>query len=185
MVQSSEMKPKQEVSVLNATKCRLNLPIQLNAFENFLKDKHEDNPNYIAYFYISCNCSSRNSENRKYKYELYNIFIDKDGNIKREEVKGINEGKLTSKPSGESGCKTCKFIVSKDHFHNYNTHKIHFSLNHLREITCETKSVIYLITCKKCKKQYVGSTERQAKDRIDEHVRDVIRKKTRFIWTFL
>ncbi|MCP4490897.1 MAG: GIY-YIG nuclease family protein [Gammaproteobacteria bacterium] len=43
-------------------------------------------------------------------------------------------------------------------------------------LTCETRSVIYLITCKKCEIQYVGQTKRALKDRILEHRRSVLKK---------
>ncbi len=37
--------------------------------------------------------------------------------------------------------------------------------------TCKTENVIYLITCKKCKKQYVGETYREFNIRMKEHLR--------------
>jgi len=40
-----------------------------------------------------------------------------------------------------------------------------------RNYSCKTKNVIYLITCKKCKKQYVGETSRSFEIRMKEHLR--------------
>ena len=37
--------------------------------------------------------------------------------------------------------------------------------------TCKTQNLIYLITCKKCKKQYVGETCREFDTRMKEHLR--------------
>jgi hypothetical protein len=37
--------------------------------------------------------------------------------------------------------------------------------------TCKTENVIYLITCKKCKKQYIGETYRPFHKRMEEHLR--------------
>ena len=39
------------------------------------------------------------------------------------------------------------------------------------QFKCQTKSVIYLATCEKCKKQYVGQTGRKLHERIMEHLR--------------
>ena len=35
--------------------------------------------------------------------------------------------------------------------------------------TCESNNVVYCISCKKCKVQYIGKTERELKLRIAEH----------------
>ena len=37
------------------------------------------------------------------------------------------------------------------------------------EINCETKNVVYLIECNKCRKRYIGESERMLKHRISEH----------------
>ena len=42
--------------------------------------------------------------------------------------------------------------------------------------TCETRNVVYLLTCRKCKKQYVGQTYRTYKTRINEHYGYIKRK---------
>ncbi len=44
--------------------------------------------------------------------------------------------------------------------------------------TCNTKNVIYLITCTQCKMQYVGETSRTFKERMKEHEGYVKRKQT-------
>ena len=38
-----------------------------------------------------------------------------------------------------------------------------------KQVTCETNNIIYLINCEKCKKRYIGESERSLKDRISEH----------------
>ncbi|OCT78327.1 hypothetical protein XELAEV_18029436mg [Xenopus laevis] len=40
-------------------------------------------------------------------------------------------------------------------------------------INCNTKSVVYLLTCKVCYKQYVGCTVRPMKERIREHINTI------------
>jgi hypothetical protein len=43
--------------------------------------------------------------------------------------------------------------------------------------TCMTNNVIYLLSCTKCKKQYVGETKRSFVVRYKEHRRDIVKKK--------
>ncbi|OCT84300.1 hypothetical protein XELAEV_18022456mg [Xenopus laevis] len=40
-------------------------------------------------------------------------------------------------------------------------------------INCNTKSVVYLLTCRKCKLQYVGCTTRSLKCRMREHINHI------------
>ena len=41
------------------------------------------------------------------------------------------------------------------------------------EITCNTESVVYLIECKKCKKQYIGQLGNSLKERFRGHLQDI------------
>ena len=53
-------------------------------------------------------------------------------------------------------CKVCTFLKEKNTFTNKegsDTYRIREGLH----LDCNSENVIYLITCKKCKKQYVGS----------------------------
>jgi len=38
---------------------------------------------------------------------------------------------------------------------------------------CNTTGVVYCLTCKKCKHQYIGQTSRRLKDRVQEHIRSI------------
>ena len=40
-------------------------------------------------------------------------------------------------------------------------------------ITCSSKNLIYMIECKKCKKQYIGQTKHRLNERFGEHRRSV------------
>ena len=39
-----------------------------------------------------------------------------------------------------------------------------------KQVDCETKNIIYCITCKKCKVQYIGESELSIKERFSEHL---------------
>ena len=45
--------------------------------------------------------------------------------------------------------------------------------------TCKTKCVVYLIECTNCEKQYVGMTTRALHKRFNEHMSDIMNKRTR------
>ena len=38
------------------------------------------------------------------------------------------------------------------------------------EVNCQTKNIIYIIGCQKCKEQYVGETSRSLQERFSEHL---------------
>lgn len=44
------------------------------------------------------------------------------------------------------------------------------------DLTCQSKSVVYALTCPACGKQYVGETGRTLATRISEHKRDILRR---------
>ena len=62
------------------------------------------------------------------------------------------------------------------------------TINHLPHIynirhqfTCTSTNIIYLITCNKCKKQYVGHTTNQLNTRINHHRSNILNKKSIYI----
>ena len=70
-----------------------------------------------------------------------------------------------------TSCITCRY-VNQDHIIKCSiTNKQFVTVK--PEINCKTKNVVYLITCRKCQKQYVGETGRCLKDRIREHVYNI------------
>jgi hypothetical protein len=70
-------------------------------------------------------------------------------------------------PCNSTRCFTCKQnTTSQNTFKSYtygNTYKIHDNLS------CNSKNIIYLISCKKCNLQYVGETERELRQRTTDH----------------
>ena len=78
-------------------------------------------------------------------------------------------------------CATCKV-----HLNHSTSFKSNYPLNrrvyHIRHpFTCQTTNVVYLITCTKCKKQYVGCTSAQLKVRINQHRSCINNKKGSYI----
>ena len=56
---------------------------------------------------------------------------------------------------GKSSCETCHNIRTTDCFNSYVT-KANYKINH--KFDCDSKCVIYLLSCRVCNLQYVGST---------------------------
>ena len=74
-----------------------------------------------------------------------------------------------SRPCGKS-CYLCKMMNTATSITSTsNRYKIEIK----KEITCNTRNVIYLIECKKCKKQYVGQTGNSLKERFRGHLQDI------------
>jgi len=64
-------------------------------------------------------------------------------------------------------CYTCVLHASKTH-QFYSTHyNSYYNINDTMH--CSSKKLVYLITCKKCKLQYVEETSRQLRDRMNDH----------------
>ena len=65
-------------------------------------------------------------------------------------------------------CKACNFVVESNSFRS--THNQHtFFLK--QAFTCKSSNLIYLMTCLKCRKQYIGETGRTLAQRITDHIR--------------
>ena len=90
-------------------------------------------------------------------------------------TKGTMEKKKNgNRPCYRRGCKTCRHVQTTDTFRSTVTkksYKVHTS------VTCKTKGVVYLIECRKCPKQYVGSTNNSVHIRLNSHRYDIRRKK--------
>ena len=70
---------------------------------------------------------------------------------------------------GKSRCKTCKHIVEGDSFVSNVTGKRYNVSSTNTIMSCNTRNVIYLISCKRCGIQYVGETSQALRSRINNH----------------
>lgn len=64
-------------------------------------------------------------------------------------------------------CKACNYITPARHFRSTTNNR---SFTVTGAINCKSRNTIYLVTCKKCGKQYVGETSRPLADRINNHL---------------
>ena len=71
---------------------------------------------------------------------------------------------------GGSRCKTCKHLVVGNSFASNVTGKSYNISCPRGSISCGTKNVIYVISCKKCGVQYVGETSQTLRGRFNNHI---------------
>ncbi|OCT96155.1 hypothetical protein XELAEV_18013838mg [Xenopus laevis] len=76
---------------------------------------------------------------------------------------------------GSRRCITCQHMKISKEFKSTVTNT---SFKIRDYINCNTSTVVYLITCLKCQKQYVGCTSRTLKERIREHLSQIKNPKT-------
>lgn len=79
------------------------------------------------------------------------------------------------RPCGNHKCTTCTHLNCNPYFTSSVTkqnYPIRFSA------TCSSTKIIYLVTCTRCKKQYVGLTTTQLNTRINHHRSNIFRNKT-------
>lgn len=80
-----------------------------------------------------------------------------------------------SAPCNNRRCKCCEEIVTCRSFTSKHTGR---KYNIRAEITCKSKNLIYLISCRKCGTQYVGETEQTLHARMNGHRSDIRTRKT-------
>jgi hypothetical protein len=81
--------------------------------------------------------------------------------------------RLTGMQPCNKPCNTCPYIKKTKSFTSSRS-KQSFELKGL--FTCATTGVIYLASCLKCKKQYVGQTGRKFQHRAMEHLNSIFHK---------
>ena len=82
---------------------------------------------------------------------------------------------VQTKPCRHPRCVTCTHLNCNRAFTGTKSRKTYYTRHNF---TCTSRNVIYLITCSKCKKQYVGLTTLQLNVRINHH-RSNIRNKVK------
>ena len=72
-------------------------------------------------------------------------------------------------------CTYCPLIKNRSAIICNFTKKSHQPINLPKQVTCELSNVIYLITCTKCNKHYVGETSRALRKRMYEYKATVLK----------
>ena len=81
----------------------------------------------------------------------------------------------------QQGCLTCLYIHHGNTFKSTTYNKI-FKIR--ENCCCESKNLIYLITCKLCQIQYVGETGNTLRYRVGHHRSNIKLKKHTYFYTF-
>jgi len=73
-------------------------------------------------------------------------------------------------------CHSCPHVIESPNFTNIDGSR---PFNTRQRITCQTNYVIYIITCQKCHKKYVGQTSKNLKVRTYQHLYTIKRELSR------
>ena len=80
----------------------------------------------------------------------------------------------------QRNCTTCAYhLITTSTFKD--THKKPTTYKIRHHLTCSSTNIVYLITCKRCKKQYVGYTTKQLNTRINHHRSNILNKRPIYI----
>lgn len=71
-------------------------------------------------------------------------------------------------------CNICLYVYNSKDFNSTQTGRTYQMKG---AFNCNTLGVVYLLTCLKCKKQYVGQTGRKFSDRVKEHLYCIQKQK--------
>ena len=90
----------------------------------------------------------------------------------------LSRRKLKIQTCGSRRCQTCTILKTESKFVSSFTNKEHKVLcsDSIAILNCKSKNVIYLLSCKKCRLQYVGETGNALHSRVCGH-RTTVRKK--------
>lgn len=82
------------------------------------------------------------------------------------------------KKCGHPRCSTCQHLQCQTSFISTKT-KISYPIRH--HLSCTSSNIVYLITCSKCKKQYVGMTTKQLNTHLNHHKTAIFNKKRTYL----
>lgn len=119
---------------------------------------------------ITAYCNSNNLYNKLVTSSLHNSA---DKNVR------LNDNNIITSNSGmhkccNNKCKACNYINAGKNIQSSHNKRI-FNIRH--NLTCKSSNIIYLITCKRCNKQYVGQTGRALAERLNDHLSNIRTKK--------
>ena len=89
------------------------------------------------------------------------------------------EGELNCETRNKCKTANCKYCAILDHSGRITSTFTGRSYYARKNVTCKSPNIIYCITCKTCKKQYVGQTKLRCMDRIQAHFNTIQSKDPR------
>ena len=84
----------------------------------------------------------------------------------RCKIRENDEGEKGNFPCGHSNCEICKILEPGKEFKSTVTGEV-FKMNF--HFDCNSVCVVYLLTCRICKKQYTGSTITRFRERFNQY----------------
>ena len=97
------------------------------------------------------------------------VASSKPASVGRDATEATQDTNTVASRCGKNRCKTCKHMIEGDSFVSNTTGKKYAIKSREAVMTCATKNVIYLISCKKCGIQYVGETSQALRSRMNNH----------------
>ena len=70
---------------------------------------------------------------------------------------------------GMQKCNNCPICPFVDTGKTVKATAINYKIDINTQVNCQTRNIIYCITCSKCRVQYVGESERTLQDRFSDH----------------
>jgi len=133
------------------------------SWKNFIKQ----NDKFENFRLITAYCNSKNLGQKLVRSNLYNNTVNCVSNCKSASLICDHLGMHRC---SSSRCKACNYIKPDCVFKSTYNGRC-FKLKN--KFTCKSVNVIYLITCKRCSKQYVGQTGRALGERICDHLSNI------------
>ena len=100
--------------------------------------------------------------------------IDRELNLLCEPLPAPNAPPLIKKCN--NNCLTCKALDTKPYIRSTSKSTYH-NLKIKNSISCKSRNVLYVITCTRCKVQYVGMTTQPLHNRFSTHMREMFSKR--------
>ena len=112
-----------------------------------------------------------NEEHRKTFCNIPVVGFKKGRSLKdllvRARLPELKQGGGKSAGCGKTGCEVCEFLEPTEHFTNKEGDR-KYSIKNV-SLNCNSKNVVYLIQCKTCGIQYVGSVGTKFRSRINNY----------------
>ena len=93
------------------------------------------------------------TKSKKYKTQQKSLKARQPKNLKRILTSSTPKG-ITK--CNDKRCKLCDIVI-KGKSYNFKNPKTKLKIN--KDLSCNSKNIVYIIECSKCKEIYIGSTQ--------------------------